>query len=757
MECVAHLCYRYIRVLVASSIGLTLSFFTLIASAQWTEVLSGIGDAAGLTISDIAVNGNGKIFAGTTEGIYRSANNGASWQALNEGLFDGPLNSFAVSGGNILAAFNGQTGVVRSADEGMTWTQVLNGLPDFAVVKLATLGANIFGLINNGDLYMTSNAGASWTKVATSPASINALTANGNVLFAATGNGVYKSVDGIVWTASNSGLTSLGIYKISSSGSNVLLWNGDGIYLSTNGGSTWTPAPLPIGYSRIASIGSTLVFSNDGVVKISFNNGSTWSDLPNLSPFTALLAVGSTFFAGTYNGVYVSPDGGISWTLANTGFVFARPAISADAHDIIATNGWRPNGSPNIFISNNDGDSWASRSMSTAVRSVLVRGSAYSIGTIGYQYSSTDKGLTWAKTGEQHAALGTGESAVYGGDDSYIYRSIDQGRTWTRLGSTVRNASGFAEKGGRLYASTIFTTGIFGGVFYSTSQGISWQKTNANLPPINSIAYDGSLIICGTTKGIYKSSDGGASWVLAGLAGVNINSVLSIGGKILAAHRGIEVSSDGGISWAPFAPEILAQLGSYYEVISMARSGTKVFAISNNGRVWRSSCLGPDAPIITASSVNPPTLTSSFGTNNQWYLDGNPLVPNGTNRTISITQPGIYTVKATQDGCLSPPSMPFLATVATITGIDDVSHNIFDGMKLFPNPAHQSISIELSGVVKNRSIEIKVFTILGELVYKENSEAAQAATVDVSSLPGGVYIIEAESCGQAFHQRFVKQ
>ena len=50
----------------------------------------------------LAISGS-NIFAGTSDGVFLSSNNGSCWAAVNTGLTNTNVNSLAISGNNIFA------------------------------------------------------------------------------------------------------------------------------------------------------------------------------------------------------------------------------------------------------------------------------------------------------------------------------------------------------------------------------------------------------------------------------------------------------------------------------------------------------------------------------------------------------------------------------------------------------------------------------------------------------------------------------
>jgi len=106
----------------------------------WTD----IGWRGAKTYSFIISRSN-KIFAGTSDGIYYSTDNGDIWNRIFDlNLMATIIRSFAInSSGNLFAAADGGdfwaslSGVYISTDDGNKWTQLKSGLTDIAVYSLA--------------------------------------------------------------------------------------------------------------------------------------------------------------------------------------------------------------------------------------------------------------------------------------------------------------------------------------------------------------------------------------------------------------------------------------------------------------------------------------------------------------------------------------------------------------------------------------------------------------------------------------------
>jgi len=100
---------------------------------QWTNI--------GLifeSISTIAVNSQDHIFAGTYfDGIYRSTDDGKSWELVNNGLNYTWITDIAINSSDHLFASTWFGGVYKSEDNGDTWRQLISGLPFETVFSLA--------------------------------------------------------------------------------------------------------------------------------------------------------------------------------------------------------------------------------------------------------------------------------------------------------------------------------------------------------------------------------------------------------------------------------------------------------------------------------------------------------------------------------------------------------------------------------------------------------------------------------------------
>ncbi len=221
----------------------------------------------------------------TNVGVYRSADNGITWQFIYD---FGTRCSFYSMGTRLFATITCCETIYYSDDNGETWTPStlldLGGFWGNVILSLTNDGTNMYaGTLNSGVLKSTDH-GVTWT--ALNPAMgnipIRCIVTNGTYIFAGTSNyyedpniqavGIYRSGDnGLTWTLVNNGLTSLDIGSMIFSGTDLYAGTKAGVYKTTNNGNTWTSANLgfttPPNTTSLAVSGNYL-FANNWVISL---------------------------------------------------------------------------------------------------------------------------------------------------------------------------------------------------------------------------------------------------------------------------------------------------------------------------------------------------------------------------------------------------------------------------------------------------------------------------------------------------------
>lgn len=89
-----------------------------------------------------------------------------------------------------------------------------------------------------------------------------------------------------------------------------------------------------------------------------------------------------------------------------------------------------------------------------------------------------------------------------------------------------------------------------------------------------------------------------------------------------------------------------------------------------------------------------------------------------------------------------------------VSSVHDISET--PQIELYPNPAKDQLHIELSGF-QQQSHDVQIFSLAGKLVKSETFSSTTQNTVDIGSLPNGVYILKLATADgkNTAHSRFV--
>ncbi len=263
-----------------------------------------------------------------------------------------------------------------------------------------------------------------WSSIGISGANVQTVIAastNPTTIYAGTAqNGVYESTDGgTTWTAINSGLTSNDIMTLAADPvSPAVIYAGTlggGVFKSVNGGSAWSaansglPANSTVYALAIPQQFHQTVYAglNSGAYK-SVNSGSSWSSVSTGLPantsvrsLSILSTNANVVYAGTDGGgVFETTNGGANWSAENAGLTnLSIYAIALDPQN--SQNLYAGTSSGQIFKSLDGGQSWnlINSGLPDAITSFSFEPNNTSIvyaGTLGAGvYESTDGGSTW--------------------------------------------------------------------------------------------------------------------------------------------------------------------------------------------------------------------------------------------------------------------------------------------------------------------------------------------------------------------------
>ncbi|NUN69350.1 MAG: T9SS type A sorting domain-containing protein [Bacteroidetes bacterium] len=491
-----------------------------------------------------------KVWAATTEGIYRSDDSGKSWTNVHPVVMGTDLvldpddtNSVVAAHGNLATT---GAGVYRTTNGGTTWTKA-NGIP-------VSFGGKI-----------------QFSQYASAP----------NVLYASVGNGAVsgtwlcRSVDfGANWAivstqdyASYQGWYSHGV-AVDPADSSIILTAGIDIWKSTNGGAAMTkksdwaawyfgvpPAGGPEGPPDYAHAdhhaitydpkdNSVVYFGNDGGVFCSTDGGETFEGRNggyqttqfyngfSSSRIDSLLAMG-----GLQDNATAIYEGGLAWrrVIGGDGCMTAMSPTNKDTMYGAYQN-------LSLLRSVNRGISWSNIGVPTSAITSFVGPYALAESRPRTMYAGRDKiykstvgGGSWSVTnggqvldGNPALALAiapTSPDTVYVttapvSSRAKMFRTTDGGTTWTNITGTLPDRylidiAIHPKNSALLYV----TASGFGTshLFRSTNAGGSWTDIGAGLPdvPTSAVAIDPFAtehLYVGNDLGVFLSTNGGGTW-----------------------------------------------------------------------------------------------------------------------------------------------------------------------------------------------------------------------------------------------------
>ena len=265
------------RLAVLAFVALTTSSSAL---AQWQQ---STGTAA-LNYQSLLSRG-ASCFAGGSTGAYRSDNTAASFFSSNSGnATAGPTRGFT-SDRNYVYTCTSQ-GVFRSSNNGALWVSKSAGLSSLLCHGMSQVQSKLF-VVGPAGIFRSDNQGDSWTAAGMAGIDVRCITSIDATLFVGTnGIGIYKSTDwGATWTAINTGLASTNVRAIETKGTTLFAGGqvGTGVYRSTNQGASWTllAGGLSSGSYRGFAHDDRLIVAGsfgDGVF-YSVDNGDNWTHI----------------------------------------------------------------------------------------------------------------------------------------------------------------------------------------------------------------------------------------------------------------------------------------------------------------------------------------------------------------------------------------------------------------------------------------------------------------------------------------------
>jgi photosystem II stability/assembly factor-like uncharacterized protein len=465
-----------------------------------------LGETNGWRIESLAISpaDAGVIAAGTSKGVFLSADAGATWQRISSAT-DAEMQditALAFDPTDTLTLYAGTPHLPwKTTDGGATWRSISTGLVDDSDIFSIRVDPNkpqlIFASACSG-IYRSDSGGEAWVKIHGIPGThrrthiISEDPRNSDTIFAGTTLGLFKSPDGgKTWRHLSSEQVNWMVFDPKDPRTLYLATEYAGILKTADSGETFHSVNAGFSNHRLSQI------TSDG---------------------KRLYA--SSTYEGLFGGIFVSSDGGLEWSLrANEEALLGR-----NLHSLTAS----PESSAIIFGASED-----------AILKSADAGKTWSALPVPRPMGRNGQPLPNAGRIRVHALRAVSldsdknKLVLFAGTDAGLFRSSNLGVSWEQVkaagltGIPVHAVYAPSNGASRLAVRTASA------LFISGDGGRTWQP--AMLPDNSYYLYDLALpaardaaILAATSRGLLRSNDEGAHWQLVteGVPAATVDSVL---------------------------------------------------------------------------------------------------------------------------------------------------------------------------------------------------------------------------------------
>lgn len=335
--------------------------------------------------------------------------------------------------------------------------------------------------------------------------------------------------------------------------------------------------------------------------------------------------------------------------------------------------------------------------------------------------------------------------------------------------------------------SSITLAGLYyGGIYYSTNEGLTWSSANiSNNYIISDFTYSGTSYYATSNNGIYISGNGSV-WSYFGLGNHNVYEISFNNNYIFAgtSSDGVFYSTNNGLNWVQsfLNNKTIYSLAVLNNFVIAGTAYSGIYYSTDNGYIWGQSDLTGlnverlkfDGTMLYAGTSNGIYKSSNYGSN--WVQIGlpgknvNDLLFYGNYIYVGVDGNGIYyNDKQSQiwhpinDGLptsyLDVNSLVFTNNyiIAATSGysnwrrpksqvsIENITQNTpveFSLKQNYPNPFNPTTNIRYE-IPKTSFVKIVVCDLLGKeiesLVNEKQNPGTYEVKFDASKYPSGVY------------------
>ncbi len=368
--------------------------------------------------------------------------------------------------------------------------------------------------------------------------------------------------------------------------------NGNGIFISTDGGTTWQHTKMRYGVASMTMTKSGTVIAyglgySNGRYLFRLTGGGSQLDSVSLAftPTSFAVSEKGTLYASTFTqGLYTSADDGMHWTAiasqVSSANMMSPVAVTKDEVLIVPTKF-------GVYRVWNNGANWdrarfinhdtlTVKQIITSHDGTLFAGAYEGMRVDANEvFVSSNSGSTWNLIKALNFTLDVmaidSVNTMYAGNSDGVYRITAKGDTSYRgLGGIAVSGTGVRSLLA-LSKDTVYA-GAWGGVYKTVNGGTSWRLLHDGMAAdaesgdftsalpfggtISSgvVTKNGSIIVGTDSAGVFRSFDRGKTWMQTTLTAPSITSVVTdwLGTVwVSSLDNGMFTSTDNGASWTP--------------------------------------------------------------------------------------------------------------------------------------------------------------------------------------------------------------
>lgn len=515
-----------------------------------------------VTTSDIysAVwDGTQFVAVGGSGAVVTSAN-GTSWTAQTSGVTIG-LNGITKGGTlslYVAVGSSGGGGGAATSPDGITWTD-RSASAGSNILRSVAAAPSIVIAVGFSGAIMASTNGTGWgADTSNTTETLNSVIWSGTIFVAVGSGGTIRTrtTGNSNWAIRTSGTTGT-LNGVAFSGSEYVVTRSGGFLRSTDA-TTWSLITFSGAWDDIVWDGTQFIARTSSNEVATSPDGTTWTggkEIPTSQQVNFLISGNSKVLALGSLGLILETSDLINWSISSNGqnIIGQTAAYSTQLEKFVAV------GIGGLLVTSDDGLTWktarAKVSTNVALYGITWSGTQFvAVGGAGAQsnISTSPDGITWTEryasaavsgplqsvtwTGAQFVAVGGGANAI-----------SSDGITWTVTAGISFNAIVWVPSLSLYVAGGTATNQNLA----TSTNGTSWTIRIATGFSVQSIAWNGSILVAVGLGGAIRTSTNGTTWTTrtSGTAQNLYGVTWTSSGFVVVGAAGTIRTSLDGITW----------------------------------------------------------------------------------------------------------------------------------------------------------------------------------------------------------------